>query len=85
MMKHKKQAEEERTYLAYAFTFQFITKGSQQGMISNKAGSWRQELMQRAWRSVAYWFVQPVFLENPGSPALGWPHPQWPGSSSTDH
>lgn len=31
-------------------------------MNSNRAGSWReQDLMQRPWRSAAYWFAQPPY------------------------
>lgn len=48
---------------------QFIIKYSE-SRNSNRAGCWRQELMQRQQRSVAYWLVlrlaQPVFLRNPG-------------------
>jgi hypothetical protein len=28
----------------------------------SKAGTWRQELMQRPWRGAAYWLAQPAFL-----------------------
>ena len=55
----------------------------------NRAGTWRQELIQRPWRSVAYWLAQPTFLENKdhqskGSPThneVGLPHQslrKWP-------
>ena len=27
---------------------------------SNRAGSWRQELMQRPWRDAAYWLCFPM-------------------------
>jgi hypothetical protein len=52
----KKQVEEERIYLSYTSTSLFIIKGSQDRN-SNKAGTWRQELMQRPWRGAAYWFA----------------------------
>ena len=39
-----------------AYISVFIIKGSQDKN-SSRAGSWRQELMQRPWRSVAYWLA----------------------------
>ena len=51
-----KQVGEEGTYLAHTSILRFIIEGSQDGN-SNRAGSWRQELMQRPWRSAAYWFA----------------------------
>jgi hypothetical protein len=45
----KKQVVEESIYSAYTSTFLFITKGSQDKN-SHRAGTWRQELMQRSWR-----------------------------------
>jgi uncharacterized protein Veg len=47
-MKHHGQQHlgEERVNLAYTFTSVFITEGSQDRN-SNKAGTWRQALMQR--------------------------------------
>jgi hypothetical protein len=36
--------------------FGFIIEGSQDRN-SNMAGTWRQELMQRPWRDVAYWLA----------------------------
>jgi len=50
----KEQVGEERVYLAYASTSLFMTELSQD-RTSNRVGSWRQELMQRPWRSAAYW------------------------------
>jgi hypothetical protein len=41
-------------YLAYSSTSQFIIEGSQDRN-SSRAGTWRQELMQRPWRSTANW------------------------------
>jgi hypothetical protein len=49
----KKQVGEERVYSAYISTLLFITKGSQDRN-SHRAGTWRQELMQRTWRGAAY-------------------------------
>jgi hypothetical protein len=45
----KKQVGEEKIYSAYTYTLLFITKGSQDRN-SNRAGTWRQELMQKPWR-----------------------------------
>jgi hypothetical protein len=47
---------EERIYSAYTSTWLFITKGSQDRN-SNRAGTWRQALMHRPWRSTAYWLA----------------------------
>ena len=49
----KKQVGEERIYLTYTSALLFITEGSQDRN-SSRAGSWRQELMQRLWRGAAY-------------------------------
>jgi hypothetical protein len=57
----KKQVGEERVYSAYTSTLLFITKGSQ-GRNSHRAGTWRQELMQRPWRDVLYWLASPGLL-----------------------
>ena len=45
---------EERVYLAYTSTLLFITEESQDRN-SNRAGSWREELMQRLCGGAAYW------------------------------
>ena len=45
----EKQLKEERVYSAYTSTLLFISKGSQDRN-SHRAGTWRQELMQRPWR-----------------------------------
>ena len=55
----KKKVGEERVYLTS--TLLFITKGSQDRN-SNKAGTWRQESMQRLWRVAAYWLAHPGLL-----------------------
>jgi hypothetical protein len=57
----KKQVGEERVYLAYTSTLLFITKGSQDRN-SHRAGTWRQELMQRSWRGTAYWIASSSLL-----------------------
>jgi hypothetical protein len=57
----KKQVGKERVYSAYISIKLFITEGSQDRN-SNRAGTWRQELMQRPWRGAAHWLAQPAFL-----------------------
>jgi hypothetical protein len=57
----KKQVGEERVYSAYTPTLLFITKGSQDRNL-HRAGTWRQELIQRAWRGAAYWLASPGLL-----------------------
>jgi hypothetical protein len=44
----KKQILEERVFSVYTSTLLFITKGSQDRN-SNRAGTWRQELMQKPY------------------------------------
>jgi hypothetical protein len=58
MKQHEKnQAGEERVHLASTASLLFITKGSQDRN-SRKAGTWRQELMQRPWRVATYRLAQ---------------------------
>jgi hypothetical protein len=57
----KKQVGEERVYSTYTSTLLFITKGSQDRN-SHRAGTWRQELMQRSWMDVTYWLASPGLL-----------------------
>jgi len=52
----KKQVGKERVYLAFTSTSLFIIEESQDRN-SSRAGTWRQELMQRPWRDVAYWLA----------------------------
>ena len=51
-----KQVGKERVYWAYISTLWSIIERSQERN-SNRAGPWRQKLMQRPWRGVAYWFA----------------------------
>jgi hypothetical protein len=60
-IKTKKQVGEERVYSAYTSTLLFITIESQDSN-SHRAGTWRQELMQRPWRDVTYWLASSVLL-----------------------
>jgi hypothetical protein len=59
--KTKVQVGEERVCLAYLSTVLFLIEGSQD-RISNRAGSWRQELMQRPLRGAVYWIASHGFL-----------------------
>jgi hypothetical protein len=78
----KKQVGEERVYSVYTSTLLFITKGSPDRN-SHRAGTWRQELMQRPWRDVTYWLASLAFsacsliehrTTSPGMvpPTMGW-------------
>ena len=87
-MKHHDQVY--LVYLAYTSISLFIIKGSQDRN-SSRAGTWRQELMQRPWTSSACWLavmtVSACFLE----PRITrtryhlWYHTQWPEPSGTNH
>jgi len=48
----KKQVGEERVYSAYISILLFTIKGSQDRN-AHRAGTWRQEMMQRPWRDVS--------------------------------
>jgi hypothetical protein len=54
----KEQVGEEKVYSFYTSTLLFITKGTQDRN-SHRAGTWRQELMQKPWRSAVYWLAFP--------------------------
>jgi hypothetical protein len=62
-MKHHYQKANwsKKVYSAYTSTLLFITKENQDRN-SHRAGTWRQELMQRSWRSAAYWLTFHVLL-----------------------
>jgi hypothetical protein len=62
-MKHQnqKQLGEEGVYLAYNSTSLFTTEG-RQGRNSNRAGTWRLELMQKPWRGAVYWLAHQGLL-----------------------
>ena len=47
------QAEEESVYWLTLFTFLLIIEQCQ-NWNTNRAGTWRQELMQRPWRGAAH-------------------------------
>ena len=57
----KKQVGEERVFSAYTSTLRLITKESQDRN-SHRAGTWRQELMQRPWRNAASRLASPGLL-----------------------
>jgi hypothetical protein len=61
MKHHEQQFGKEEVYSAYTYTLQFITKENEDGNLG-RAEIWRQELMQRGWKNVAYWLAQPAFL-----------------------
>ena len=60
------QLGEERVYSTYTYTSQFTIKGSQ-NRNSHRAGTWRQELLQRPWRGrcAACWFAPHALLTRP--------------------
>jgi hypothetical protein len=51
----------EMVYSAYISILLLITKGSQDRN-SNRAGTWRRELMYQLWRGAAYWLASPGLL-----------------------
>jgi hypothetical protein len=57
----QKQVVEKRVYVAYTSTLYSITEISQ-GRNSSRAGTWRQELMQRPWRGAAFWLAPAACL-----------------------
>jgi len=66
---------------ALHFHMVVINEGSQD-RTPDKAGIWRQELVQRPWRGAAYWLVLNGLLSQlsyrtQGHQGQGWPHPQW--------
>jgi hypothetical protein len=57
----KDQVEKKEISLVYAFTLLFIIQRSQD-RITNRVGSWKQELMQKPWRGAVYLFASPGLL-----------------------
>ena len=73
----KKQVGEEKVYLAYTSTLLFITEGSQDRN-SNRAGTWRQELMEGPCRGTCFlacspWPAQSALLTEPRTTSPGMP------------
>jgi hypothetical protein len=75
----KKQVGEARIYSSYTSTLLFLTKGSQD-MNLHRAGTWRQDLVQRSWKDTAYWLASLAcsfcFLIEP-SPGMAPPTMRW--------
>lgn len=82
MKKHhdQKQHEEERVYSAYASTSLSIVEGSQ-NRNSDRAGTWKQELMQRPWSVLtdllpmaysAYFLIEPRTTNTGVALPIGW-------------
>jgi len=70
---------EERVYFAYTSTSLVITEGSWGRNMEAEADEEASEGC--CLLHCSSWPAQPAFLQNPGPPAQGWPHPQWAGSS----
>jgi hypothetical protein len=52
---------DEKVYLTHTSTPLSFIKRSQD-KDSNRAGTWRQELMKKPWRGAPYWLAHPAFL-----------------------
>ena len=78
VMKHdqksKKQVREKRVYLVYSSISLFYIEGSQDRN-SNRAGSWRQELMQKSWKGAAYCLSYGAQDHKGGTTHNGWALP----------
>ena len=70
-------------YYTYSSIYLFMTKNSE-GRNSSRAGTYRQELMQRPWKGttysldpcgLAFCFPSSSFKQNLGLSAEGWPDP----------
>jgi hypothetical protein len=63
LVKHNspKQFGVERLYFSVQFKAQYIIKGIQ-GQNSSREGTWREELMQRPWRTAINWLAPYGFL-----------------------
>ena len=55
----KKQVGEKRVYLVYTSILVFIIVRSQYGN-SFRSEVWRQEQMQKLWKTAAYWLASHV-------------------------
>lgn len=84
----KKQVWEERVCSAYTSRSEPIIGGSQ-GRNSSRAGSWRQEQMQRLERGAVCWltclglFILLLIELRTTCPVMA--HPPWAGTSSIDN
>jgi hypothetical protein len=80
--KHRdqKQLGKERAYFTHSSIEQFLIKSSE-GRNSSRAGSWRQELMQRPWKGATYWIASQGLLcllsysSGVAAPTIGWALP----------
>lgn len=71
MKRHKpKQTRKDRVYLAYTSREQFIPVGGCWQRKSNRAGTWKQKLMQRG---VAYWLAPCDLFSRPYRTQDYWP------------
>ena len=80
MIKHhnQKRFEQDSVY----FTLQF--SGHTPSLREIRAGTQGRNMWQEVNRGHGGalrvgLFTQPAFLDNPGPPAQGWHHPEWPG------
>ena len=62
------------------FGLHFHKEGNYDGN-SNRAGAGAEAMKGYYLLAFFLWLAQSDFLENPGPPAKGWPHPQWAGPS----
>jgi hypothetical protein len=56
------------------FHFVAITEGSQ-GRNPSRAGTWRQELMQRPWKRATYWLAHIGFIDSRTTNPMVWALP----------
>ena len=79
----KKQTVEKMVYLAHTSIVTVLIIEGSQDRNSHRAGTWKQEQMQRPWRAAAYWLALHGFsacllreprTTNPGMapPTMGW-------------
>jgi hypothetical protein len=67
---------EERFYLVYISILLFLIEESH-NRNSDRVEILRQDLIQRQWRSAAYWLSHPAFLQNPRPPWVAPPTMDW--------